>query len=121
MGWMKVDDGLHSHPKRWRAGLPALGLWVVCGSWAAHAMTDGFIPEAVVESQGGKDWRKLAGRLVDADLWRPTTAGKDGPGWQMHDWDDFNISRMAWETRKAETAARVAAHRARKAAAREAA
>lgn len=121
MGWMKVDDGLHSHPKRWIAGVPAMGLWIVCGSWVASAMTDGFIPATVAESQGGKDWKKLAAKLVEAGLWTPGTSHRFGDGYRMHDWTDFNIARVDWETRKAETAERVARHRARKAAAREAA
>jgi len=45
MPWFKVDDALHSHPKTRKAGLAAMGLWVVAGSFSASYMTSGFISE----------------------------------------------------------------------------
>lgn len=33
--WFRVDDKLHTHEKALLAGVPAMGLWVMCGSWCA--------------------------------------------------------------------------------------
>lgn len=86
MPWFKVDDQLHSHPKGRRAGLPALGLWAMCGSWSMAYKTDGFVPDWVVT--GWSNGRKLADQLVAASLWEPSNRnGEDG--WEFHDWADF--------------------------------
>lgn len=82
MPWFKVDDRLHSHPKRHAAGLRAMGLWVVAGSWAADNLTDGRIPREVLPALGGKPTDAKA--LVDAGLWTATKTG-----WAFHDWDGF--------------------------------
>lgn len=84
--WFKADDGLHSHPKPRKAGLPAMGLWVLAGTYAMDYRTDGFIPDWFVRS-----WPRgpeLAERLVKSDLWsRATQRGETG--WQFHDWQDY--------------------------------
>lgn len=82
MPHFRVDDGLHNHPKARKAGLEAMGLWGVCGSYCTGYGTDGFVPEWYV-----KTWPKgaaLAKRLVEARLWHP--AEHDGEkGWQFHE------------------------------------
>lgn len=90
MTWFKVDDTLAGHPKARKAGLPAMGLWTVAGSWASQQLTDGFVPGWYVETwpQG----RKLAARLVDARLWN--VGEHDGePGWWFHEWEHANPLR----------------------------
>lgn len=89
MPWFKVDDTLHGHPKARRAGLEAMGLWSVSGSYCMSYKTDGFVPEWYVQS-----WPhglKLAARLVSAGKWE--TYEKDGErGWVFHDWADYQPS-----------------------------
>lgn len=113
MAWFKVDDKLHSHPKRFRAGLEAMGLWTLCGSWTSDQLTDGFIPEYIAEQMGGRNWRRLAGRLVTAGLW--VEAFDDGePGWRFHQFLDRNPSRNDVEEQRAKNAQKIADWRAKK-------
>lgn len=89
MPWFKVDDTLHSHPKPRKAGLAALGLWTLAGSYAMNYKTDGFVPEWFVASwpQG----RRLADALVKHGLWE--IGEKDGEaGWFFHDWHHYQPS-----------------------------
>lgn len=90
MTWFKVDDRLHAHRKARVAGLPAVGLWVLAGSWAADVLTDGFVPVTQPYAWGGTD--ELAQRLVDAGLWLPTEQAGER-GWLFHDWPDFQPTR----------------------------
>lgn len=92
MTWMKVDDRLHAHRKARVAGLPAMGLWVLTGSWAADTLSDGFIPAGQPFAWGGPDTPELAERLVDAGLWLPTEHLGE-KGWIFHDWQDFQLMR----------------------------
>lgn len=92
MTWMKVDDRLHAHRKARVAGLPAMGLWVLTGSWAADTLSDGFIPAGQPYAWGGPDTPELADRLVDAGLWLPTEHLGE-KGWVFHDWQDFQPTR----------------------------
>jgi hypothetical protein len=92
--WFKVDDGLHSHPKPRKAGLAAMGLWTVAGSWSAHHAQEGFVPEWFVNS-----WphgRRRADELVRADLWSRDECDGEA-GWRFHDWDHFQMSKAEIE------------------------
>lgn len=111
MTWFKVDDGLCAHPKARRAGLAAMGLWVVAGSYSGQQLTDGFVAEWFVKS-----WPSgpaLAKKLVDAELW--TRVEKPEPGWQFHDWTQSNPSRAQEIARKEKEAKRQAEWRRRRA------
>jgi hypothetical protein len=90
MVWFKVDDTLAAHAKARRAGLAAMGLWVLAGSHCGQQLTDGFVPEwFVVLWPSG---RKHAAALVEAGLWTPATVdGEDG--WQFHEWQQSNPMR----------------------------
>lgn len=62
MPWFNADSKMHSHPKIRAAGLEAMGLWPVSGTYAAEFLTDGFVPAWYVES-----WpkgRRLAQKTV---------------------------------------------------------
>ncbi len=86
MPWFKVDDTLHGHPKARRAGLEAMGLWSVSGSYSMSYKTDGFVPAWFVQS-----WPhglKLAEKLVLAGKWEPARKA-DETGWVFHDWSDY--------------------------------
>lgn len=97
MGWFKTGDGLHAHRKTRRAGLEAMGLWIVAASWSSQQLTEGFIPQWFVD--GWPRGRTLARHLLDAGLW--TCAVDDGEaGWQFHDWLDYNPSAEQERARK---------------------
>jgi len=87
MPYFYVDDHAHSHPKFRRAGLEAVGLWTMAGSWARAHKQDGFVPEWFVAT-----WPKgmrLAAALVVSELWSPATQGGED-GWTYHDWLDIH-------------------------------
>lgn len=81
MAFFNVDDQFHGHPKRRKAGWAAIGLWTAAGSWCRAYKQDGFVPGDLID-----EWhaRKLAGQLVDAELWFETKGG-----YQFHDWLDI--------------------------------
>lgn len=95
MTWFKVDDNLHSHPKRHQAGLRAMGLWVISGSWASAHLTDGFVPRHMLSSLGGQP--KDARMLVESGLWTESKGG-----WQFYDWDQQNPTREEVEGQREE-------------------
>jgi hypothetical protein len=84
--WFKVDDGLHSHRKAVRAGIPAMGLWVMAGSWCADNLTDGWLPDYIA-MRLDRDYEENAKTLVQVGLWAEET--RDGePGWRFHEWNE---------------------------------
>lgn len=90
MPWFKVDDTLHGHPKPRRAGLAAMGLWSLAGSYASQYTTEGFVPEWFVTSW--PSGRKHADALSKVGLWRPgESAGESG--WWFHDWEHYQMTR----------------------------
>lgn len=91
MPWFKIDDKFHSHRKATKAGIEAVGLWALCGSWAADQLTDGFVPDYVA-ARFSPDYERLADRLVAVGLWEPATSDGDD-GWRFHDWGDENPTR----------------------------
>ena len=128
MPWLKVDDTFPSHPKvrsiPRRTRMSALGVWLACGAWSGHHLTDGSIPHDVVEDEGGKQADAKA--LVDANLWHsnghdcsrcPQPAKGD---YQFHDWLDWQPARDEVLAKRTEEAQRKAAWRAQKAAERRA-
>lgn len=98
MPWFKVDDTLHSHPKPRRAGLAAIGLWTLAGSYCSQYTTEGEVHEWFVT--GWPQGRKLAGQLVAVGMWHK--AGHDCPdcrqpeddtSWQFHDWEHYQMTK----------------------------
>ena len=115
MVWFNVDDNLHDHPKARRAGLEAIGLWALCGSFSAGYLTEGFVPEWKV--LGYKNGRKLAEKLVEAGLWIEVYEDpKNGQeaGWVFHQWEDRNRTKAQVEQERAANRARQAKRRAGK-------
>lgn len=114
MPWFKVDDKLHDHPKAWKAGTHAMGLWSLAGSWCSDNLTDGFVPDYVV-ARWDTAWKRLAKRLVDAGLWVPAT--RDGvTGWQFHDWNAPGMQPTSEQVKAQRHAAAERQRRARDAA-----
>lgn len=87
MPWFKVDDRLHSSrkvlsiPRSMR--LPAMGLWVLCGSWVAGEGTDGWVPDYIVEEYGGTP--EIVSALLESGLW---VSSDKGP--TFHSWTEYN-------------------------------
>jgi hypothetical protein len=96
MPWFKVDDTAHAHPKMRRAGKSAIGLWVMCGSYAAAYLTDGVVP-AETAAEGTPT--QIA-KLLKAGLWHEHGHGcarcaQPMPGdFVMHDYLRYNPSRV---------------------------
>ena len=105
MPWFKVDDKLHSHVKAAMAGVPALGLWVLAGSWCMDQLEDGFVPDFIARRLDS-DFEDHAQLLVDAGLWEPARRGKHR-GWRFHDWVVHQPSKEKVLREREATAARV--------------
>lgn len=90
MGWFNADDKMHGHPKVRRAGLEAIGLWTVAGTYSCDYETYGFIPAWFVES-----WprgRKLAGVLVKDRFW-VQHEHEGETGWMFLSWEEYQRTR----------------------------
>lgn len=92
MAWFKVDDKVHSHKKAARAGVAAMGLWTVAGSWCADHLTDGFVPDYIAERLAPGQADDLAVLLVHAGLWESDVHDGDD-GWRFRDWCDYQPTR----------------------------
>lgn len=97
MTWFKVDDGLFLHHKIVKAGNAAMGLWVRAGSWSAHHLTDGFIPDAVIEILGTPSQRA---KLIKAGLWIEGVGGC-----QFHEWSENGRQPTGQNVRESRAAA----------------
>lgn len=93
MAWFKVDDNFYDHPKVDELSLEAVGLWTLCGTYAARHLTDGFIPHRRVTRLGGDP--DTAAELVDAELWEET----DG-GYTFLNWHDYQPTKNKVESRR---------------------
>jgi hypothetical protein len=100
MPWFKVDDGLHAHRKSARAGIEAMGLWVIAGSWSADQLTDGFIPDYIAVKLDPKA-KQHAAALCKAGFWFPHERDGDA-GWQFHDWEAHQPSAKSTLEKRAE-------------------
>lgn len=111
MTWFKVDDGWWSHPKVIPLDSDIRGLWVSAGSWCAQHLTDGFMPDyalkMVTEIRGAK-LKAATEELVGAGLWKRVSGG-----FQFHDWDKYQPTKEAVETKRAADRDRKAAARVR--------
>lgn len=89
MGWARLDDGWHDHPKVIAAGLEAAGLWAMCLTWAHKnrrtSKTPGVVPLAVVDRFAGRKARGLALRLEAVGMFDAKTDG----GWPIHDFEHY--------------------------------
>ncbi|WP_147457252.1 hypothetical protein [Micromonospora pisi] len=105
-----MDDGFHKHRKRIRTGLDleglaAIGLWAVAGSWASDDLTDGWVPDDVVDYLAPGLREALTPRLERSGLWERVT--RDGEeGWRFHQWTDHQPSREQVLKERAAAAAR---------------
>jgi hypothetical protein len=96
--WFKVDDGLMSKAQTTRIPRAhrraALGLWALAGSWSAKELTDGHIPEHMLDELTGTP--EDAAWLVKAEYW---TVAEDG--WQFVEWEpDQPLREVVLDARK---------------------
>ena len=97
MTWVKLDDQFADHPKVVAAGPMAAWLYVCGLTYAARLMTDGYIPNAQVRRLAdieGSDEQAL--RLVDVGLWEVVE-----DGFQIHDYEDYQLTRADIEKKRA--------------------
>lgn len=106
MPWFKVDDGLHAHSKVVRAGVPAMGLWVLAGAWSADQLTDGFVPDYIA-ARLDPDFRRHASKLVQVGLWRTYISQNGEKGWLFHDWSSHQVSSDLVKAKREEAKARM--------------
>lgn len=111
MAWYKVDDGFHSSrkllsiPRRHR--FAAIGLWTVAGSWCSDELTDGHVPDFMIE-----EWSpppSAAPALVDAGLWE-----RESSGFAFRNWSEYQPSRKDVEAERAASRERMREIRARR-------
>jgi len=86
MPWFKVDDGFTNSkpvlkiPRRFRAA--AVGLWTLAGAWSAKELTDGNIPEYLLEEFASTP--AIAKHLVASGLWETNADGWAFVGWSKY-------------------------------------
>jgi hypothetical protein len=93
MAWVRIDDQLHAHPKirhAWRSEPASLGLHLLALSYVGAYLTDGNVPAEFVSDQlpGAAKRNRAVKALEEAGLWE-----RNGTGWTIHDYLDFNESR----------------------------
>lgn len=90
MVWFKVDDSFYSSRKVVRIPrgkrYPAIGLWLITGTWCANNLTDGRIEQHELDELGGR--KSDADALVACGLWE-----SDGAGYQFHNWGKYQPTR----------------------------
>lgn len=111
MAWFKVDDGLHSSrkflsiPKR--ARFAAVGLWTVAGSWCADELTDGHVPDYMLDVWGAPPSAHES--LVNAGLWE-----RESGGYLFCNWHEYQPSKQDVDAERAASRERMRELRARR-------
>jgi hypothetical protein len=111
MPWFPVDDGFHAHRKAAKAGVEAVGLWTLAGSWSASELTDGWIPDYIAQRLDPR-WRRNAAKLVAAGLWIAEERSGE-KGWQFHEWAEEGRNPTAETVRAKRAEARERMRRVR--------
>lgn len=91
MGWARLDDGFHDHPKLIGLPLEAIGLYTVCLTWAHRHRgssngTLGHIPPELPGRFAGVKGKRLASLLESHALWDRDPSYS---GWVIHDFEDY--------------------------------
>jgi hypothetical protein len=102
--WTRLDDALLGHPKLIEAGellgkdgrAIALGVFVASLLWSNRHLTDGKIPLSFLSETGPmRAPVSVADALVKAGLWE-----KNGAGFVIHDYGDYNESAAEVKARR---------------------
>ncbi|MCT2182871.1 hypothetical protein M3G00_07965 [Brevibacterium casei] len=102
MAWFKVDDRLYSSlkvmriPRRLRAS--AIGLWTMAGSWSAHDLTDGYVPDFMIEEFGADE--EAAEALVTTGLWERVN-DSERCGFVFVKWSEYQPTKADQEEKQA--------------------
>lgn len=111
MPWAKLDDNFSDHPKvmhAWAEDPRSLGLHTMALAWSMRHGTEGKVPTFWVSSKipdaGERD--AVAAALVQSGLWK-----KNGEGWIIHDFLEWNPSNADITARREEDRKRKAERR----------
>lgn len=106
MTWLKIDDGMPEHSKI--ADLSVHAKWALVEIWcySARNHTDGKLPLTIAKRITSA---KVLAELTDADL-----IHKNGAGWIVHDFLDYNPSKSEVDERREAEAERLRTWRNRK-------
>ena len=102
MSWARLDDRFHANRKIravWKSCPAAIGLYVMAITNSAQLELDGHVDDDFLEYACPKprDRTKLAAVLVDAGLWH-----RNGAGWVINDYLEYNRTREYLEARRVE-------------------
>lgn len=111
MAWARLDDRLNDADSKLLAVSDAAHRMYSCGLiYVSKALTDGFIPEHVIETFGVRARNK---RAVAEELCTPLVPGKQPlwhrvpGGYQVHDYLDWNDDKETVITKRRRSAERV--------------
>lgn len=113
MVWFKCDDRLPSSRKAAKAGVAAMGLWVLAGCWSAGEELDGFVPAYMVARLGGAEGEALASSLVSAGFWLEDEHDGEA-GYRFHQWAEYQPTRAQLEVKREQARERMNRVRANK-------
>lgn len=89
MPWVRLDDGMYTHPKVISLTPSARWLFVAGICYANQNATDGFISRSAAEGVGMiRQSGRAVAELVSAGLWE-----RSGSGYVIHDYHDYQPSR----------------------------
>ncbi len=94
MSWLRIDDKFVRHPKIAPLTDKAFRIHVEALCHAAEFLTDGRIPRTYIRPSA------RTRELEEAGLWH-----KDGDGWTVHDWLDYNPTKAEVEDQRSRRAA----------------
>lgn len=93
MPWVRFDDQFPLHRKVKGLSDAAFRLHAEAIFWCARNLTDGFVPtEDISDVASARRPHKSIPELVRRDMW-----ASNGDGWQIHDYLDFQPSKMKVE------------------------
>lgn len=105
MSWIKIDDGFATNPKIAALTDRALRTHIRALCFSARHLTDGHIPERSAREMGTK---RAIDQLVQVRLWE-----RNGDGYVIHDYHNYNPTREQVEQERAKVKERVARWRNR--------
>lgn len=117
--WFKVESGIRSHRKtrlisRERVDVPlrtaAMGVWLMAAAWTAKEETDGFVPAEELEAFDPTG--VISKALIDAGYFVEAVV-RGETGYQLHDWEDRQMTAADLKTRRNDWAVKKRTQRAK--------
>lgn len=111
MTWARLDDGYYAHPKVRKAltrDPASLALFSIALSWSAFHHQDGHVPDEAMDMlyPNPRKRERALEVLVDVGM-----IYRNGDGWVIHDYLDYNESKEEIEARRAADRERKASQR----------